>query len=360
MPIRSFGSARAIALLLTAAMASCEKSGGTPIPSPIGPYIVGLELTGPDTIPPGATAQFTLTARYSDGSGKNVSADSAWQTSNPSVLSIAATGAATGVTVGESSVTAVFDRRRSTKGEVIVVPTGTYRLSGAVRDDGVPVSGARVEVVNGDGRVLSAIADGSYRLYAVSGDVDVRVAKAGYQEQSRRLHVSSHSTIDFDLALSRPRDELAGAYTLTVSAADECRASLPDSVRDRTYTALVTQTGARLQVRLDDATFALSKNGYGNAFGGTVLPGEVTFLLNQFLAAGYFYYNFPYADLLEEVSPSLFLAVDGTVVSTLSAGGLTGTLNGTFQTFTFDPRRAPPPAAKCQSAGHRFVLTRKS
>jgi hypothetical protein len=39
---------------------------------------------------------------------------------------------------------------------------------------------------------------------------------------------------------------------------------------------------------------------------------------------------------------------------------LTGTLNGTFQTFTFDPRRAPPPAAKCQSAVHRFLLTRRS
>ena len=359
IPICALGSALCVATALAVVLGGCEKGrGSTPIPSQPTPFVVALELVGPDTVPPGTTAQFTATARYSDGASRNVSAEAVWRSSSPSVLAISSSGLAFAGERGESSISAAFDRRTAVKAGVVVVPPGTYRLVGTVRDDITPVSGARVDVIGSNGSALSTTADGTYRLYGVSGDIEIRVTKEGYQEQSKRVHMAAHSTIDFDLTPTRPRDDVAGVYTLTINAAEECRAALPADARDPTYTAVLTQNVSRVQAQLDGATFVLSNTGHGNHFAGTVQPNGVTFLLNRFLVDGYFYYRMPFADLVEEITPSLFLAVDGSVLATISPARLEGTLNGTFQVFTIDPRRGYPPVARCESAHHRFLLRR--
>ena len=68
------------------------------------------------------------------------------------------------------------------------------------------------------------------------------------------------------------------------------------------------------------------------------------------------------ADLVEQLSPSLYLFIQGSVVTPIATSQLSGPLQGVFDTFTHNPRVLPPsipiPAIECYSVGHQFVLSR--
>ena len=85
--------------------------------------------------------------------------------------------------------------------------------------------------------------DGRYRLYGVPAVAEMRVTKAGYEPVVQRLSLSDHQTQNFTLALTTARVNLAGTYTLTISAPAECLDKLPQEVWTRRYTATVTQSG---------------------------------------------------------------------------------------------------------------------
>jgi hypothetical protein len=71
----------------------------------------------------------------SDGATRDVTNETTWHSSTPSVLSIDATGLAAGHERGETHLAASFSTRQSTR-DVIVVPAGTYRLAGMVTESG--------------------------------------------------------------------------------------------------------------------------------------------------------------------------------------------------------------------------------
>jgi hypothetical protein len=105
---------------------------------------------------------------------------------------------------------------------VMVLPTGTFLLTGIVSDGDVPVGGATVTVTAGQGAGLSAstsVYDGSYLLYGVAGDVRVQVSKDGYATAIRTLTINSNGTADFTLAQSSRLDRVRGAGPVT-SAGD--------------------------------------------------------------------------------------------------------------------------------------------
>ena len=237
-----------------------------------------IDLTGPAAVPPNDTAQFTSRAFYSDGSQRDVTAEASWRAGQTSILTIDATGVATGRAMGETSITASFGGRGATRSDIIVVPAGTYRVMGNIRDAGVIVTDAEIRVMSGPSQGLNTkTTTGFYKLYGVAGDSEIRVTKAGYEEARRRLIVSNHQRVDFDLTLSNPRDDVAGTYTLKVTAADECRSMLPAEAMSRTYQAVITQTGPRLQVKLQGATFYRSGKVVSDHFLGTVEAARVTF-----------------------------------------------------------------------------------
>ena len=360
MPTRMLRRTSVTALGLAAILVACDKSPtapSNPIPQqntptpPSGPAtLLRIELSGPVSVPPNDSVQYKAEAVYSDNSRRDVSGEATWRTGQTSILTVSASGLATGRAVGETSVTVSWSGRTATRSEVIVVPAGTYRVTGNIRDGGVLVPDAEVRVMSGPSQGLSTKSpSGAYRLYGVAGDSELRVAKSGYEDARRRIIVSNHERVDFDLTLSNPREEMAGTYTLRVTAANECRSMLPAELLSRTYEAVITQTGPRLQVKLQSATFYRSGNTLYDHFSGTVEPGRAVFQI----FGSYYYYYYYLPSILEQLPGSLF-SFSGTAAVTSSPTGKSGTLAGALVSLDSGLR----PKNRCNSTAHQFELIR--
>ena len=350
-----------LALLLAVVAGACDdgptrpSSANVPTPPTVPVTTTRLEIAGPASVAPGESAQFSATAYQSDGSTKDVTNEAEWRSGNHWALSISATGLATGVERGEAPVGAGFAGRTAWK-TAFVLPSGTYRLMGKVQDGDLPVRDARVEVLAGTGQGLINLTNSvGYRLYGVAGDINVRVTVDGYQEQRKSLSVTSHQTLDFDLVLSRPREEVGGTYTLTVIAAAECREALPEEARTRTYPAVVTQQGPRLTVVLEGANFAVVGGQRFNSYHGTVEPTGITFQLGRYGEFGSYVYL---PDVLEQLTPQTFVSFSGTTRPTVTRSGLSGVLDGTIETLQGASGRRFQPIAACTSTIHQFILSK--
>jgi hypothetical protein len=187
-------------------VAACTSKGPTgPSPAPLDlsprPRLEGVRVTGPDRMAPGESAQFTATLRYSDGSTRDVTDDAGWYTLQPEVVSVSSTGLATANSrirfpaTDSSEVhayifTRAFNEGVTSKGgmkDTFVMPPGTYRLGGEVRDGGEPARAFLVQITAGLG-AGTAIERcdiqgkcGGFVFYGVAGPTEIRVTKVGYQ-----------------------------------------------------------------------------------------------------------------------------------------------------------------------------------
>jgi hypothetical protein len=253
---------------------------------------------------------------------------------------------------GEASVTVSYQGRSTTKSGVLVLPDGTFRVRGAIRDEGLGVNGAQITVSEGDATGLTATSvDGNYALYGVAGDVELTVTKTGFQPVEQRFQIAGHQTLNFDLKLSGPRQTAQGNYALRISAANEC-INLPDDLRQRAYSAAIAQDGPRLTVTLGGANFfrARANAPIQNTFKGTADSDQLRFqLLTGYY---YFYYNNYYPDLVEQLATGDLIIITGSVTLARSATGFGGQLNGeVVQTSGAGTRRA-----SCRSTQHAFEL----
>lgn len=357
------------ALALAGLFAACGDDNAPVSPAPTTPVppvvtTLSVEIAGPRSVAPGQSAQLTAIAHRSDGTTLDVTSTANWRSPNTTAVSISTSGVITGLNLGESYISASSGGRSSTK-EVIVVPTGTYRLVGLVGEadlQTVGVVNARVEVIAPTaGPLATSGLDGRFRLYGVPpGNVQIRLSRDGYETRVADVPVSDHQTQNFTLALSVARADIAGTYTLTVAAAGSCSASLPEQTRTRTYTAVVTQMGPQVEVTLTGATFALNEAGKGNRFRGRVEPGQVVFTLNPYHPSFYYYSYGGYGDVVEQIAPSSYLVINGVVAATIAPSRLGGSLDGSI-IHTSDPRHRPRPTAptvECSSTSHQFVLSR--
>ena len=337
---------------------ACDNSPNRPSPPQVQPQTpiptaVRLAIDGAQTVAPGATAQFTATAAMSDGSTRDVTAAAAWQASS-SFASVVA-GLVTGRNRGEATISARYSGLSSTR-SVMVLPDGTFRLTGTVVETIPPigpVSGVRVEVVDGPerGQAATSAFDGSFKIYGLSGDVELRFSKAGYATRTERLGVNEHRIAQFGIAIVTPLPDLSGRYTMTVRAAEECADRLPEIARERSYPADIVQGGPRAQVTLGGATFSIGYYGRANRFTGIVEPASARWDLYEST-----YYYTP--SVQEELGSSRFLAIFGTIVTTADASRLTGTLDGTvdyFETGQFGRRTVE---ARCRSTRHAVSFIR--
>ena len=356
-------------LALTAAVLGCDRSTPTvptrpvapspqpptPAPTPT-PIVTRLTVEGPGSVPPGQTAEYTATASFADGSTRDVTKEVVWRVepgccadSPGPVLTVSVEGVVTALRAGEAFVSASLATRRSSR-NVLVLPAGTFRHHGFVDDGGVPVSGATVIVTEGVAAGLSTTTEpnGNYRLYGVAGPTDIAVSKPGYVEQKQELTVTSNiQSLVFHLALSEPRADVAGVYTLTVIAAPECASRLPPAARERRYEAVLAQSGARVTATLEGATFYQSGGERYNRFYGAVEPAGVTFRLNE----GSYYYHH---DVLEQLTAATYFSMWGSVVLTGSSARRSGTLEGVIAVLGGSAAEN----ASCASKAHRFELTR--
>ena len=167
------------------------------------PVVSSTEIVGPNVVPPGESARFSLLAHLSDGSSRDVTNEARWSSRGKEV-SVPEPGIVTGVVVGETLVQAQFEERDASKLVTVLVP-GTYRLTGQVVDLAQPhdaIVGARVEVTAGVGAGQIAHTDGSstYHLYGVSGEIGLRVSMRGYQTIERTIAVANHLRFDVELS----------------------------------------------------------------------------------------------------------------------------------------------------------------
>ncbi len=116
-----------IAAALTGGMAACDPGGTPNFPSQPANIlsVMSFEVTGPGTVPPGGTAKFTATARMSDGTTRDVTAEATWRSSAQSVLSIDAAGLAVAHERGETDLAADYRTRRSTRNVIVVSAAAT-------------------------------------------------------------------------------------------------------------------------------------------------------------------------------------------------------------------------------------------
>lgn len=108
---RTARASRALALTVAGVLAACGSSSSTPEPSSPPAVTVSAVTVAPatTTLALGTSRSFTATARYSDGSQKDVTALAAWATSAEGVVRLAAgapaVGTATGVGTAQVSAT---------------------------------------------------------------------------------------------------------------------------------------------------------------------------------------------------------------------------------------------------------------
>jgi hypothetical protein len=327
-----------VAFGLAVACGKSNPAGPTStIPSATSPTAVPTRVTinGPTSAAPGQAVAYTATATMSDLSQQDYTRKVSWSSSPTNVLLInASTGEGSAGIAGDAQVSA-FVRPGAgyaplnTNLKVLVLPPGTYRLTGKVLESGIAVEGATVSVTSGTGTGQSAKTDydGSYRLYGVAGPVEIAVRKDGYDTITKAITVAANDVLDFPEARqTNGFPVIAGNYTLTIAPDPNCRpvgnlSPMPaDLLKARSYSALIMQNGPELLV-------VVSGEGFSSAsdhFKGRILPTGIEFSLGD---SYYFGYGPDYAFSVS-VSATNVLSYGGYVRAARSGSIVQGSYDG--------------------------------
>jgi hypothetical protein len=240
---------------------------------------------------------------------------------------------------------------------ILVVPAGTFRLSGSVLGlSGWPLEGALVQVTAGIGAGLSSsTVGGVYRLYGVAGDIQVMVSEPSYMSITQAVTVNSNANHNFDLATVDPPPDLAGTYTLRIAADPACPTAgdgaLPAIGREREYTAMIQPSENGIRAGLSGADFLSNSK---KSLSGHVTPNGATFYAND---PSYYYSNYP--DLAELLPGGYLYLTSGTIDVTRSGNDLVGTLNGTIKIIDNGSLRGHT-VGQCTSAHHPVTFMSQS
>jgi hypothetical protein len=276
------------------------------------------------------------------------------------VIQISSAGVARALNTGQAQVVATYQGRNAFA-TTLVLPSGTFRLTGHVSESGFGLENATVTVLSGVGEGLTTATStgGAYALYGVSGAIQVQAKKDGYVDRVQSLTVADQQTLDFEVTANRPRADLTGAYTLTL-AASPCQfvdGIVPEAARSRSYSAQVAQSGARLTVALGGADFIVTL-GRGDHFSGFVEPnGQVTFAIGDV----YYYYVIGGGqhDLVERFSDSSVVIWAGTVTGQTTTSGVSGHLTGYLGVGRGTTAPFASLSGYCYADAHRFEMVRR-
>jgi hypothetical protein len=350
-------------LAVSAWMATCGDPQTRNPTAPSGPAALGREITGPASIAPGQSAQFTAIVRLGDGITKTLTGV-VWRSTNTALLQVTSAGVAVaGSGMGDVTLQADVPVERGTarvSREVVILPDGTYRLVGSVlANEVLTVAGARLDVTPGSAFATTDFA-GNYKLYGVPADASIRIVRDGYQPFEQSVHLTEHATKSFVLTPTNPSVHLviASASIVAIDTAPGCSA-LPEDLQHRNYQATVSRfelTDAFVQVTLTEPRFSI-KNGLGNHFYGRVETGGADFDISGFFSRSYYrgllYYYYP--DVVERLSDGTILLVAGSVTTTGTAAGLSGRLDGELSHYSSFPNGVL--LGTCVSKSHQFALT---
>jgi hypothetical protein len=346
----------AVALALGLTLGACDgptRPAPVPLASESSSDLLSINLDGRTALAPGETVQFAVTGRYLDGSTRDLThaPGISWKANNPTAIAISPSGLVTALAVGGAAITVGFGGKTAVKGIVVLWP-GTYRLLGTATDHGVPLSGVRIAVTNGPSAGMVTTANPHYTFWGVSGDIEILATKEGYQDTRTRITMTKDpERLDVELVpLLFPAANVAGIYTLTVTAAPECSA-LPEPARVKTFTAVLSQEGSRVTATLEGSDFLRWNSREYNSFRGTLAGNQLAFYIGE----GHFY---EWPDVSQYLTPPSFYFLGGSVTPSVSARGLEGMLTGTLGVGEYNEFRFTV-LASCRSTSHRFELVRK-
>jgi hypothetical protein len=239
---------------------------------------------------------------------------------------------------------------------LLVLPTGTFRLRGQVKEVDVGLDGVSISVESaGVRQTASTVFGGAYAFYGVAGRTAIEARKAGYHPKLEQVDVVEDRTFDVQLAPARARSDFSGRWTLTI-AASSCQATrfgpLPEEAKTRRYSAAVSQDGPHLRLTLGDAEFIIVA-GRGNTITGTTDPND-SMRLTIAGPSDYYYYYYRTSDLVERLADGRQLVISGTVTASGDSRRVAGTLGGSFVLKSSAGART----AECSAADHRFEMVR--
>lgn len=249
----------------------------------------------------------------------------------------------------------------------------TFRLQGGVTDTAYrPLSGARVEVINGAraGTVTTTDEAGRFSMPGTfTGTITVIASKDGYLPDSRTVPLGGRDPLpgggDWHLAFylepPGPSANIAGVYTLTMTADSACT-NLPNEARMRIYTATIVPAwpGSRTRFRatLSDARFLSTHNWALIATAGDYANFSIC------ISDPSQSYCFP--GIVEQLRETTYVAMEGGGGGFFDAGGITARFDGSFQYCPSETAltgneyqcqaRAP---VQCDSHNHQLTLVRR-
>jgi hypothetical protein len=236
------------------------------------------------------------------------------------------------------------------------------RIEGAVVNtaaQGVP--GSRVDIVQGPGAGTSVVSNGtgSFALpgrFAEGVQITLRASREGYLDTSKTIVMPRGGTsmwTTLDMKSMAPPADLTGSYLVTLTAADECSATLPEAVRSRTSTASIVRGQTE------------------EKFSGTLLvPPDKNMMFNAAVAGTSATWWFGAAEwgvpgMFEDLGTG-YLYIAGDATALVSTGRLGGALRGDWiycpresaGLTSNDPLGCPRSVAQsCYSGGHQILLS---
>jgi hypothetical protein len=316
----------------------------------------------PVSLAPGETGAVKATARYADGSVRDVTAEALWTSSHPSIASIASGGVATGHAMGEALVSFRLGTMESGGRSLLVLPSETYLVSGAAlaADGDAAILGAHVELLTHAGATIATATTewGGYRFYGVPVDATLRVSRDGFTPAMAAVASARGASLrrSLDVRLSRvgARPDYSGVYELRVTASCQPGNPFPEALRHRRYSAVLTQdVRLQLSVQLSGADFfkffTWSSVGTPGKLSGLASDDRARFFLGDSWDWGV------NADLAEQLPNQTWLVIHGTADVAATPTAFVGTLDGSFDLY---PAGTWAPSMSCKSPAHQFVLTR--
>ena len=200
----------------------------------------------------------------SNGTTQAVTSQAAWASSNTGVATVNSAGVVTGVTAGESDITATYQNVAG-RSHVAIGRT-TYTVSGNAADgsSGGVLPGITVQVVDGIGNTQSTKTDsaGVYSFAGVaSGTATVTASAVSYQTLTQTLNVVGNARLD--LVLQR----VSCTFTLSTTGL-----SFGPGGGTGTVTVTSQATGCAWTARSNDAFLTITSAGSGIDNGSSRFP----------------------------------------------------------------------------------------
>lgn len=300
---------------------------------------------------PGETTQLTATARMSDDTTRDVTAQAVWSVMPEGVATVSR-GLITAIGYGKASLTVRYPSIPVLVRTIRVAPAGTFVLSGTLTEAGTdfPIDLAEVEMTSASG-MLTTLTDtmGRYMLAPVSTDAIVRAEKDGFEPVVKRWVGERDEELDFELRRISDSGDLRGVYRLTIAASSSC--ALPSEAMQRTYRARIEERDGNLIVFLEGADFVGSWEGTGvTGFKGTRDGNAVRFEISSDFASDYY--------VVERFEPGRDVYFSGTATGTAGGSRVNAAFSGTIAVRASG--WAPPggPLGQCEAVDHRLEFVR--